>query len=97
MRAAQTFQNKPNDHVRGITKLGFPSLYSPNVEGTVFQTFYLLQATFLYSIYHQRAGKTNLFHMRGGRFHAGNTYVPAGDEFHSQTLFCFISRSRSKI
>ena len=29
--------------------------------------------TFLYSIYHQRAGKTNLFHMRGGRFHAGNT------------------------
>ena len=32
-----------------------------------------LQATFLYSIYHQRAGKTNLFHMRGGRFHAGNT------------------------
>ena len=31
-----------------------------------------LQATFLYSIYHQRAGKTNLFHMRGGRFHAGN-------------------------
>ena len=32
-----------------------------------------LQATFLYSIYHQRAGKTNLFHMRGGRFHDGNT------------------------
>ena len=24
-------------------------------------------------IYHQRAGKTNLFRMRGGRFHAGNT------------------------
>ena len=32
-----------------------------------------LQATFLYSIYHQRAGKTNFFHMRGGRFDAGNT------------------------
>ena len=32
-----------------------------------------LQATFLNSTYHQRAGKTNLFHMRGGRFHAGNT------------------------
>ena len=32
-----------------------------------------VQATFLYSIYHQRAGKTNLFHMRGGRLHAGNT------------------------
>ena len=42
------------------------------MEGTVFQTF-KLQATFLYSIYHQRAGKTNLFHMKGGRFHAGNT------------------------
>ena len=28
---------------------------------------------FLYSIYHQRAGKTNLFHMRWGRFHAFNT------------------------
>ena len=32
-----------------------------------------LQATFLYSIYHKQAGKTNLFHMRGGRFHAFNT------------------------
>ena len=32
-----------------------------------------LQATFLYSMYHQRTGKTNLFHMRGGQFHAGNT------------------------
>ena len=31
-----------------------------------------LQATFLYSIYQQRPGKTNLFHMRGGQFHAGN-------------------------
>ena len=28
---------------------------------------------FLYSIYHQRAGNTNRFHMRGGRFHAENT------------------------
>ena len=25
-----------------------------------------LQVAFLYAIYHQRAGKTNLFHMRGG-------------------------------
>ena len=32
-----------------------------------------LQVTFLSSIYHQRAGKSNFFHMRGGRFHAGNT------------------------
>ena len=36
-------------------------------------TIFKLQATFLYSIYRQRAGKTNLFHMRGGWFHAGNT------------------------
>ena len=35
-----------------------------------------LQATFLYLIYHQRAGyKANLFHMRGGRSRF-NTYVP---------------------
>ena len=33
-----------------------------------------LQATFMYSIYHQRAGKTNLFHMRGGWFLAFNTW-----------------------
>ena len=51
MRAAQTFQNKPMDHARGITKLGIPQpphyhigvrrvyVNSPNVEGTVFQTF----------------------------------------------------------
>ena len=29
---------------------------------------------FLHSIYHQRAGETNLFHMRGGRLHAFNTW-----------------------
>ena len=32
-----------------------------------------VQDMFLHSIYHQRAGKTNLFHMRGGRLYAGNT------------------------
>ena len=32
--------------------------------------------TFLHSIYHHRAGKTNLFHMRGGRSHAGPTSKP---------------------
>ena len=31
-----------------------------------------LQAMFLYSMYRQQSGKTTLFHMRGGRFHAGN-------------------------
>ena len=35
-----------------------------------------LQATFLYSIYHQRAGKTNLFHMRGVDFMHFITAVP---------------------
>ena len=40
-----------------------------------------LQAMFLYSIYHERAGKTNLFHMRGGRFHAGNTLCTFNDLF----------------
>ena len=33
-----------------------------------------LQAMFLYSIHHQRAGKTNLFHMKGSRFHAFNNW-----------------------
>ena len=32
-----------------------------------------LQATFLYSIYHQRAGKTSLFHVRGIDFTHFNT------------------------
>ena len=51
MWAAQTFQNKLTDHARGIMKLGIsqPPHYpigvkrvhvnSPNVEGTVVQTF----------------------------------------------------------
>ena len=32
-----------------------------------------IQAAFLYSIDHQRAGKTSLFHMRGGDFSHFNT------------------------
>ena len=51
MRATQTFQNKPTDHASGIMTLGIPQqphypigvkrvhVNSPNVEGTVFQTF----------------------------------------------------------
>ena len=51
MQAAKTFQNKPTDHARGITKLGIPQpphypigvkrvhVNGPNMEGTVFQTF----------------------------------------------------------
>ena len=89
--AAQTFQNKPTNYARSITKLGIPQpphypigvkrihVNSPNVEGTV-SSILKLQATFLYSIYHQRAGKTNLFHMKGGRFQAGNTLYTAYDD-----------------
>ena len=51
MWPAQIFRNKPTDHARGIMKLGIPQpshypigvkrthVNSPNVEGTVFQTF----------------------------------------------------------
>ena len=35
-----------------------------------------VQAAFLYSIYHQRAGKANLFHMRGVDFTHFNTCCP---------------------
>ena len=35
-----------------------------------------LQATFLYSMYHQWAGKTNLFHMRQVEFTLGIRYIP---------------------
>ena len=51
MRAAQTFQNKPTDHARDLTRLGIPQpphyaigvkrvhVNSLIVEGTVYQTF----------------------------------------------------------
>ena len=74
MRATQTFQNKPTDHARGVTKLGIPQ---PSHWGQVtsckqskcgthgLSNILKLQAMFLYSIYHQRAGKTNLSYERG--------------------------------
>ena len=80
---------------RPLTKLGFPQqphypigvkrvqVNSPNVEGTALSNILKLQATFLYSIYPQRAGKTNLFPMRGGRFHAANTLGTV------KALFCW--------
>ena len=40
-----------------------------------------LQTTFLYSIYHQRAGKTNLFHIRGVDFTLGIRYVPLSNSY----------------
>ena len=81
MRAAQTFVNKPTDHLRNW---GFPSRHTiPLSQATSreqsecgmhgLSNILKLESTFLYSMYHQGAGKTNLFHMRGGRFQAGNT------------------------
>ena len=34
--------------------------------------YHRLGRSCMYSIYHHRAGTTNLFHMTGGRFHAFN-------------------------
>ena len=70
MQAAQTFKNKPTDHLRNW---GFPSRQSECGRHSL-SNILKLQETFLYSIHHQRAGKTNLFHMRGGRIHARNTF-----------------------
>ena len=87
MQATHTFQNKPTDHARGIMKLGIPQPPHYPIGGQAssrkqyecgrhgLSNILKLQATFLYSIYHQRVGKTKLFHMRGGRFHAGNMYL----------------------
>ena len=46
-----------------------------------------LQATFLYSSYHQQAGKTKLFHMRAGDFTLGIRYVPLTNRPHSYILY----------
>ena len=78
MQAIQTFQNKPTDHLRNW---GFPIrviLYYYSCKQSEcgrhsLSNILKLQAMFLYLIYYQRAGKNNLLHMRGGRFHAGNT------------------------
>ena len=50
----------------GVKRVHVNSL---DVEGMVrLSNILKLQATFLYSFYHQQAGKTNLFQMRGGEF-----------------------------
>ena len=80
-RTKLTFQNKPTDHVRGITKLAATLSHWGQASSRKqsrcgrhgLSNILKLQAMSLYSSYHQRAGKTNLFHMRGGPFHAGNT------------------------
>ena len=82
----QTFQNKPTDQAGAITNWEWDSpaatlshwgQASSRKQSECgrhgFSNILKLQATLLYSIYHQRAAKTSLFHMRGGRFHAGNT------------------------
>ena len=58
-------------------KIPIQRLYSVKHRPAFLLSYCVLQATFLYSIYHQRAGKTNLSHMRGGRFHAGNIPCPS--------------------
>ena len=107
MRAAQTFQNKPTDHTRGIMKLGNSTHHTGECIPYWGQAssrkqsqcgrhglsnILKLQATFLYSIYHQRVGKTNLFHMRGCRFHVFNTWCT----FNTLSLSEDISRAESK-
>ena len=97
MLAAQTCQHqpKPTDYTGGgIMKLGNPThqsaaLYWGQASSRKqsrcgrygLSNILKLQATFLYSIYHQRAGKTNLFHMRGCQFHAFNTWCTFKDIF----------------
>ena len=77
MRATQTFQNKRNetgDSPATLSHWGQASSRKKTECGRHgLLNILKLQATFLYSIYHQRACKINLFHMRGGRFYAGNT------------------------
>ena len=80
MQATQTFQNKPTDHARGITQLGIlqPPHYiqegSSEWRARSFKHSKTTGNILVFNFtYHQQADKTNLFHMRGGRFHAGNT------------------------
>ena len=85
MRAAQTFQNKPFETgvspTATLSHWGHASSRKQYERGRhSLSNILKLQAAFLYSIYHQQAGKTNLFHMRGGRFHAGKTgTLPCAD------------------
>ena len=88
MRAAQTFQNKPADHARGITKLGIPQsphypigvkrvhVNSPNVEDTVFQTFWnYKQRSCIQFITNEQVELTS-FKWEGVDFTLGIHYVP---------------------
>ena len=97
MRSAQTVENKPTDHARGITKLGIPQpphypigvkrVHQSECGRHGLSNILKLQATFLYSINHQRAGKTNLFYIRGGRFHAGNMLCTFNTMLTSEAIF----------
>ena len=79
MRAAQPFQNKPTDIQLGIPQpphypIGVKRVHvnSPNVEGTVFQTFWNYKQRSCIQFITNEQVKLISF-MRGGRFHAGNT------------------------
>ena len=90
MQPAQTFVNKPTDHARCLTKLGVPQpphytigvkrvrVYRQSECGMHgLSNILKLQATFLYSIFHQRAGKTIIsFIWEGVNFTLGIRYVP---------------------
>ena len=97
MQAAQSFQNKPTDHETldsPATRLSHCSQASSHKQSESgrpgFSNILKLQAMFLCLNYHQRAGKTNLFHMRGARFHAGNTWCTFNCITENSILHFFI-------
>ena len=63
-------QHSTTDLVRGIITTNVNNLRCGRHH---LSTILKLQAAFLYSIYHQRAGKTSLLHMRGVDFTHFNT------------------------
>ena len=85
MWPTQTFVIKPTDHPErpyetGVSPTATLALWAQASSRKQYECWMHgisnileLIATFLYSIYQQQAGKTNLFHVRGGRFHTGNT------------------------
>ena len=74
-----TFQNKPTDHLQNwdspAAKLSHWGQASSRKQSECGRhgLSNILQKYKKRSCIHQRAGKSNLCHMRGGRFHAGNT------------------------
>ena len=72
------FAWRPNKLAPSLSKVLHPPLCKQSRCGRYgLSNILKLQATFLYSIYHQRAGETNLFHMRG---HARRCLVMSGPD-----------------